>query len=68
MFLRAHPLCVACSASRVTRLATVVDHIVPHRGDLGLFWSQANWQALCVQCHATKTHAETLGGTTTPQQ
>lgn len=31
--------------------ATVVDHIVPHRGDMKLFWDRDNWQALCKACH-----------------
>ncbi len=32
--------------------ATVVDHIVPHRGDNALFWDSANnWQSLCGPCH-----------------
>ena len=41
--------------------ATDVDHIVPHRGDMSLFWDVNNWQALCHECHARKTYAETLG-------
>jgi len=35
--------------------ATVVDHIVPHKGDAVLFWKQSNWQALCRDCHNRKT-------------
>lgn len=31
--------------------AVVVDHKVPHRGDMNLFWDKSNWQALCKQCH-----------------
>ena len=37
-FLQAHPLCVRCLASGKYVRATVVDHIVPHRGDQKLFW------------------------------
>lgn len=29
----------------------VVDHIIPHNGDLELFWDQDNWQVLCNACH-----------------
>ncbi|RBO54057.1 HNH endonuclease [Rhodovulum sp. BSW8] len=29
----------------------VADHIVPHRGDAGLFWDRANLQCLCKACH-----------------
>src|SRR6185369_15866266 len=42
-FLRAHPMCVECG----TAVATVLDHRTPHRGNSNLFWSQANWPALC---------------------
>ena len=38
--------------------ATVVDHIVPHRGDHYLMWSDTNWQALCKPCHDKKTGTE----------
>jgi 5-methylcytosine-specific restriction enzyme A len=54
-FLSAHPLCVACLEIGRPRVATVVDHVVPHKGDDRLFWDESNWQALCRQCHAVKT-------------
>jgi 5-methylcytosine-specific restriction protein A len=50
-FLRLHPLCVFCTAEKVVTLATVVDHIAPHRGDFKLFWNQGNWQPLCKVHH-----------------
>ncbi|MYM31495.1 HNH endonuclease [Duganella sp. CY15W] len=50
-YLRSNPLCVYCAQSGRTTEATVVDHRVPHRGDQKLFWSKANWQALCKPCH-----------------
>lgn len=57
-FLHAHPLCVNCLRhGRITK-ATVVDHIVPHRGDRKLFWDQNNWQPLCKRCHDKKTGKE----------
>lgn len=31
--------------------ATVVDHIIPHRGEMRLFWDRSNWQPLCAACH-----------------
>lgn len=43
------------------RPTSVVDHIIPHRGDQDLFWSEWNWQALCKHCHDHKT-ASTDGG------
>lgn len=45
-FLARHSYC-RCGA-----LATVVDHIKPHRGDRELFWDKSNWQPLCTPCHS----------------
>lgn len=36
-------------------IATVVDHITPHRGDRRLFWDRKKWQPLCKRCHDRKT-------------
>ncbi len=58
VFLHAHPLCVRCQERGLLVKATVVDHIVPHRGDEKLFWDTANWQALCKRCHDRKTMTE----------
>ena len=55
LFLVAHPLCVACRAEGRRAPAQVVDHVMPHRGDLALFWDRGNWQALCTTCHNRKT-------------
>ena len=54
-YLEAHPLCVQCAKQGKYVRATVVDHIVPHRGDQKLFWDQNNWQPLCKSCHDKKT-------------
>ena len=35
-----------------------LDHIIPHRGDETLMWSESNWQALCKPCHDKKTWTE----------
>ena len=40
--------------------AIVVDHIIPHRGDVKLFWDQSNWQPLCEHHHNVKTKTEDL--------
>lgn len=48
--LASHPLCVCCSANGVVEPATVLDHIVPHKGDQSLFWDPNNWQGLCEWC------------------
>lgn len=50
-YLRLHPLCVMCEADKRLTPATVVDHIVPHRGDQTLFWDSTNWQPLCKSHH-----------------
>jgi 5-methylcytosine-specific restriction endonuclease McrA len=59
IYLLAHPWCVMCLAKAMRKLATVVDHIIRHNGDLKLFWSRSNWQALCQHCHnSTKQSQE----------
>lgn len=47
-YLKAYPRCVRPGCGQP---ASVVDHIVPHRGDRKLFWSRSNWQPLCAPCH-----------------
>jgi 5-methylcytosine-specific restriction endonuclease McrA len=40
------------------RLADCVDHKVPHRGDMKLFWDRSNWQALASSpCHSSRKQA-----------
>ena len=60
-FLRRNPLCAECAKFNVVRGAEVVDHIVPHCGDMELFWDESNWQPLCAQCHNEKTAREDGG-------
>ena len=50
-FLRNHPLCAMHMGRGQVVPASVVDHIIPHRGDNALFWDHENWQALCADCH-----------------
>lgn len=57
-FLQAHPLCEECRKQGKFVKATVVDHIVPHRGDEELFWDRSNWRPLCKWCHDRKTKKE----------
>ncbi|MBV8780945.1 MAG: HNH endonuclease [Phycisphaerae bacterium] len=59
--LRENPLCVQCLKAGDTVSATVVDHIVPHKGDYARFWNQDNWQSLCARCHNRKTAKEDGG-------
>ena len=64
VFLAEHPLCVYCEREQRVTASTVVDHIVPHEGDMALFWDADNWQALCKPCHdVTKRREEGRGGT-----
>jgi 5-methylcytosine-specific restriction endonuclease McrA len=51
-YLQAHPWCShpACGAP-----ATVVDHVIAHRGDQTLFWDGRNWAPLCARHHSQKT-------------
>lgn len=60
-YLKAHPLCRECEAQGLVVPATVVDHIVPHRGDRKLFWDRSNWQPLCKEHHDRKTATEDGG-------
>ena len=58
-YLAKHPLCRMCEAQGKVTAATVVDHIVDHRGEQTLFWdSSGNWQPLCKPCHSAKTAAD----------
>ena len=61
-FLASHPLCAECERQGKVTAATVVDHVIPHKGDQRLFWdSENNWQSLCVTCHSRKTATEDNG-------
>ena len=57
-FMKDNPLCISCNARGIVRPAEEVDHVTPHKGDQGLFWDTANWQALCKRCHSRKTQRE----------
>ena len=56
-FLKQNPLCVMCMEEGKTTPATVVDHIIPHRGDKRLFYDVENYQALCKRHHDLKTRS-----------
>lgn len=61
MFLAAHPFCVECARRGMVTAATEVDHIIPHKGNMKLFWDRSNWQPLCHACHSRKTALEDGG-------
>lgn len=52
-FLKTHPFCYICGNP-----AVATDHIMPHRGDLSLFYDVNNLQPLCAKCHSRKTMKE----------
>jgi len=58
LYLANHPLCAECQRQGRVKVAALVDHIEPHRGDYGLFWDYSNWQSLCKECHNIKTASE----------
>lgn len=57
-YLRENPLCVMCKEQGRVTVATVVDHIIAHRGDQKLFWDRKNWQALCATHHSRDKQRE----------
>lgn len=56
-FLAQHPLCRECQSQGRVTVATVVDHVRPHKGDQVLFWDRLNWAPACAPCHNRKTAA-----------
>lgn len=55
--LAQHPFCEDCKAEGVVRLATQVDHVIPHKGDVATFWSSPR-RSLCDTHHGRKTRRE----------
>ncbi len=61
-YLKENPLCIKClKQNKEIEPATVVDHIIPHKGDMVLFWDKSNWQSLCKKHHDIKTVSEDGG-------
>lgn len=60
-YLNKHPLCVECEKEGRVEVATDLDHIVPHKGDMEKFWQRENWQGLCKRHHSEKTAREDGG-------
>lgn len=59
--LARNPLCVQCLTDDGKRkLAHVVDHIEPHRGNVDLFYASDNLQSLCKMHHDRKTASEMM--------
>lgn len=50
---------LACAERGVPMpLASVVDHVVAHRGNQTLFWDRSNWQGLCSTHHSRDKQRE----------
>lgn len=46
-----------CLEDEVVEAAEVCDHVIPHRGDVALFWS-GPLQSLCSACHNGRKQRE----------
>lgn len=57
-FALENPLCAECLRNGLLTAGQVTDHIIPHKGDMELFWDRSNWQRLCKPCHDEKTARE----------
>lgn len=51
--LKMEPLCRFCRKSGIITEADTVDHIMPHRGNMELFFS-GPFQSLCKSCHSSQ--------------
>jgi 5-methylcytosine-specific restriction protein A len=51
--LMAEPLCRMCAARGLLTPATVVDHVIPHKGNSEAFWS-GELQSVCNPCHQSR--------------
>ena len=63
--LRAHPLCQCPHGQegRIrVRIANVVDHAPPHRGDPELFFDSANLKSMAKPCHDRFKQSQERGG------
>lgn len=61
-FLASNPLCIRCEAKGRAVPATVVNHRIPHRGDLKLFWDRKNWEPVCKLHHDGEIQREERSG------
>lgn len=59
--LRKQPLCQYCEQQGEITIATIVDHIKPHKGDYTLFTNPVNLQSLCKLHHDSSKQAEEAG-------
>jgi 5-methylcytosine-specific restriction protein A len=57
IILTNNPMCVHCLNDDTITIATDVDHIIDHKGNVKLFYDINNLQSLCHNCHSKKTRA-----------
>jgi 5-methylcytosine-specific restriction enzyme A len=62
LYLKEHPLCIMCKQLGRDVRATVVDHVIEHKGDYDLFWNEGNWQSLCATCHSGRKRMQDRHG------
>ena len=60
-YLTRNPLCAICQQGGKVTIATVVDHIQPHKGNERLLCDEGNWQPLCKPCHDVKSFRHDTG-------
>lgn len=51
-----------CEAENRVTIATIADHIEPHRGDTAKFWDAGNLQGLCQPHHDSTKQSIEKGG------
>lgn len=61
--LTEEPLCRFCLEQETVEPATVVDHIIPHKGNEALFFDAENLSSLCKHCHDSIKQRMELGQT-----
>jgi 5-methylcytosine-specific restriction enzyme A len=54
-FKAQNPLCIECLKEGKIVPVYGVDHIIPHRGNVDLYWDETNWQSLCQHHLNAKT-------------
>jgi 5-methylcytosine-specific restriction protein A len=59
--LQANPFCAACRRQGRVKVARIVDHVEPHRGDPIKFWA-GPFQSLCKPCHDGAKQSEEQTG------
>ncbi len=61
-FLVLNPMCAMCEDDGRITVATVVDHTIPHKGNIRLFFDENNLKPLCKYCHDSHKAAQERSG------